>query len=27
MGHDEHPPIAAGKRSKAHNLLLSRTGF
>jgi len=22
MGHDEHPPIAAGKRSKAHNLLL-----
>ncbi|MCA1680050.1 MAG: IS66 family transposase [Actinobacteria bacterium] len=22
MGHDEHPPVAAGKRSKAHNLLL-----
>jgi transposase len=22
IGHDEHPPIAAGKRSKAHNLLL-----
>ncbi len=22
MGHDEHPPLAAGKRAKAHNLLL-----
>lgn len=22
MGHDEHPPVAAGKRTKAHNLLL-----
>ncbi|MCA1679767.1 MAG: IS66 family transposase [Actinobacteria bacterium] len=21
MGHDEHPPVAAGKRTKAHNLL------
>jgi transposase len=22
MGHDEHPPLGAGKRTKAHNLLL-----